>query len=54
MSEDRKRASLSSRTKPGMPNSQQRLLTNAGIDFTAVIVATRASFVEQLAAFGQM
>jgi len=29
----------------------QRLLTNAGIDFTAVVVATRASFVEQLAAF---
>jgi DNA-binding NtrC family response regulator len=29
----------------------QRLLTKAGIDFTAVVVETRASFVEQLAAF---
>ena len=29
----------------------QRLLTNAGLDFTAVVVATRASFVEQLTAF---
>ena len=30
----------------------QRLLTGAGLDFTAVIVDTRTSFVEQLAAFG--
>jgi len=29
----------------------QRLLTGAGIGFTAVVVATRESFVEQLAAF---
>ena len=29
----------------------QRLLTGAGLDFTAVIVDTRTSFVEQLAAF---
>ena len=29
----------------------QRLLTGAGLDFTAVVVDTRASFVEQLAAF---
>jgi DNA-binding NtrC family response regulator len=29
----------------------QRLLTSAGLGFTAVVVATRASFVEQLAAF---
>jgi DNA-binding NtrC family response regulator len=29
----------------------QRLLTGAGIDFTSVVVATRESFVEQLAAF---
>jgi DNA-binding NtrC family response regulator len=29
----------------------QRLLTSAGLDFTAVVVATRAPFVEQLAAF---
>src|SRR5450631_2720503 len=29
----------------------QRLLTGAGLDFTAVIVDTRASFTEQLAAF---
>src|SRR5713101_3750720 len=29
----------------------QRLLTGAGIRFTAVVVATRESFVEQLAAF---
>jgi len=30
----------------------QRLLTGAGLDFTAVIVDTRTSFIEQLAAFG--
>jgi DNA-binding NtrC family response regulator len=29
----------------------QRLLTGAGLDFTAVVVETRASFTEQLAAF---
>jgi DNA-binding NtrC family response regulator len=29
----------------------QRLLTGAGLDFTAVVVDTRASFTEQLAAF---
>ena len=29
----------------------QRLLTGAGLDFTAVVVDTRTSFVEQLAAF---
>jgi len=29
----------------------QRLLTSAGLDFTAVVVATRAPFLEQLAAF---
>src|ERR1700675_5049523 len=29
----------------------QRLLTGAGLGFTAVVVDTRASFVEQLAAF---
>jgi DNA-binding NtrC family response regulator len=29
----------------------QRLLTSAGLGFTAVVVATRESFVEQLAAF---
>ena len=29
----------------------QRLLTSAGLGFTAVVVATRTSFVEQLAAF---
>jgi DNA-binding NtrC family response regulator len=29
----------------------QRLLTSAGLRFTAVVVATRTSFVEQLAAF---
>ncbi len=29
----------------------QRLLTRAGLDFTAVVVDTRAPFVEQLAAF---
>jgi DNA-binding NtrC family response regulator len=29
----------------------QRLLTNAGLDFTSVVVATRAPFVEQLSAF---
>ncbi len=30
----------------------QRLLTGAGLGFTAVVVDTRASFTEQLAAFG--
>ena len=30
----------------------QRLLTGAGLGFTAVVVATREPFVEQLAAFG--
>lgn len=29
----------------------QRLLTSAGLDFTSVVVATRAPFVEQLASF---
>jgi DNA-binding NtrC family response regulator len=29
----------------------QRLMTSAGLGFTAVVVATRASFIEQLAAF---
>ena len=29
----------------------QRLLTGAGLDFTAVVIDTRTSFVEQLAAF---
>jgi DNA-binding NtrC family response regulator len=29
----------------------QRLLTSAGLDFTAVVVATRTSFEEQLASF---
>ena len=29
----------------------QRLLTSAGLDFTSVVVATRAPFEEQLAAF---
>jgi DNA-binding NtrC family response regulator len=29
----------------------ERLLTSAGLEFTAVVVATRAAFIEQLAAF---
>jgi DNA-binding NtrC family response regulator len=30
----------------------QRLLVRAGLSFTAIVVGTRASFIEQLAAFG--
>ena len=33
-------------------NLAQRLLVRAGLSFTAIVVGTRASFIEQLAAFG--
>jgi signal transduction histidine kinase len=37
--------------EPADAELAQRLLTRAGLDFTAVVVDTRASFVDQLAAF---
>ena len=37
--------------EPTDADLEQRLLTRAGLEFTAVVVDTRASFIQQLAAF---